>query len=67
MAAVEKPISQVAFIMEHIEECWPKELSVPGAGGFPGFTLDLEDLTQIVRDGCAPSPSSPSRTSTSLP
>ena len=29
-------------------------------GGFPGLTL--EDLPQIVRDGCAPSQDLPSRT-----
>ena len=37
MAAVENAINQAAFIMEHFEKRWPKESSVPGAGGFPGL------------------------------
>ena len=63
-AAVENAISQAAFIMEHFEKRWAEKIICARRGRFPRLTL--EDLTQIVRDGCAPSPSSPSRTSITL-
>ena len=54
MAAVENAINQAAFIMEHFEKRWAEKIICARRGRFPRLTL--EDLTQIVQDGCAPSP-----------